>query len=376
MVGTYNDSGIYTVLTPFQFNKGDNLPFYKNVLSIFTTILKRNFEALMAGANLYRADDTRQLASQLNDPNLVEYLLQPEVSHRLLFDHEQLAGADDFFLLTLSAHLAKKTGKYDSALGSRIWSANGDFLISSEEDTGNYETYEAPRVAGRVPIDFFSPCCLGLSAEEIQEGQHTLFDLYSIEEAEQIFTHLEDAVLPLADNSNFHELICLFNNVLMVKKQQNPNGKKPFISGSDGYYIGRTHVMNPDVVSAEPIAEMFVHEAIHSVLYMLEEHGPWMPGVADAHRIGISVPSNWSGNRLSIRSYFQAVFVWFGIWNLWRYARENNLYNQEWIKKRLQFVTNGFATLNLDDIRKKYDIRLPDETVDAVLAAKKIVLEG
>jgi hypothetical protein len=371
MIGTYNDTGIYSVLAPFQFTNGNNLPFYRDTRNSFCSLLQGKLEAFKHNEAI------RQLLSQLTDTEINDYLLQPEVSHRLLFSgDDRVLQSADFFRTSLAAQLAKKTRTYDTALYHRLWSGNGDYLISFNEEEGVFEEYEAPKVGDRVPIDFFSPYCMGLSQDEINESPDVQFDLYSIEEAEDVFAHLESAVLPLADNQNFHELICQCNNVLMLKKQVNKNGRTPFISGSDGFFIGRTHVMNADAVGKEHIAEMFVHEGIHTILYMIEEQRPWMPGMSDAIRIGLNVPSNWSGNLLSVRSYFQAVFVWFGIWHLWKYALDNNLYDKARVEKRFAFVVNGFATLDLDKISKTYNIAIPDETVDAVLAAKRIVLKG
>ncbi|MET0392580.1 MAG: hypothetical protein ABW019_05540 [Chitinophagaceae bacterium] len=379
MIVSQRDISISSVLAPFQFGNQSHLELYNDILHSFYDLLRNRLyriKDMLKTAGKSQEEHLDQLLNQLDGVELDAYLFQPQVSNILLYGNtNEVLPIAGFLLETLSAQVAKKTHEFDPSLYSQLWSANGDYLISRDESGSGFVEYEAPRISDRVPIDFFSPYCQSLSQDDIQEDPLTKFELYSFEEAENVFEFMEASLGPVSDK-NITELVCLFNNVVMVKKQVNPNGARPFISGSDGFYIGRTHVMNADKVDSEVIAEMFVHEAIHSVLYIIEEFRNWMPGFGDAARIGTSVPSNWSGNRLSIRSYFQAVFVWFGIFNFWKHALDHQLYDRERVVRRLQFVTNGFRTLDTAAIAREYGLRLGDETIETVEAAKKIVLSS
>lgn len=378
MVLTQRDISIASVLEPFRFDQGSNLTLYNDTMDVFHNILYGKLDDLKS--RLKSADpnglaNLRESLASLNGAELDEFLVQPEISHVLLYrPNSNPTLVNNFLLRGLAAQLAKKTHVYDTDKYDQLWSANGDYLISYNAAEGTFEEYEALKVLDRVPLDFFSPYCQSLSQAEIHEDSRNRFELYSIEEAEEIFAFVESSLHPVLHNENIIELSCRFNNTIMIQKQVNHDNRMPFISGSDGLYIGRTHIMNPTMVPQEVIAETFVHEAIHSVLYILDEHKAWMPSNDDATRILYTVPSNWSGNLLSIRSYFQAVFVWFGIFNFWKYVLANELYNEQYVNNRLEYVTKGFKTLDMDKIVRTYGLKLPAETIDTVNAAKNIVL--
>jgi HEXXH motif-containing protein len=69
-------------------------------------------------------------------------------------------------------------------------------------------------------------------------------------------------------------------------------------------------------VDSLKLANALVHEAIHSLLYMVELMEPFYVFEDRA----FEVASPWTGNLLSLRSYVHACFVWFGLWNFWRAA--------------------------------------------------------
>jgi hypothetical protein len=379
MILTKPDITISGVLRLLQFQDGSNTMGYKHVREMFAGILLSNFDKLKGEIkeyDMYEYEKIQAHLYQLSEESLDAYIWQPEVSHRLLY-YKGIGISDvvAFLYSTLSAEIAKKNHLYDQNLfGNQLWSGNGDYLISFDKETSSFEEYEAPRINREIPLDFFSPYCMGLSQDQINESNATHFNLYLVEEAEKVFNFMEESVQPLLDYSNISELICRFNNVIMLKKQVDEAGKQRYISGSDGYFIGRTHIMNAEVVGNEFIAEVFVHEGIHSILYIIEEHQNWMPEMARALDIGITVPSNWSGNLLTIRSYFQAIFVWFGIYNFWKLCLEENIYDRDFVVKRLEFVRKGFRTLDIHEVARRYDLTLSEETIDTVSAAKNIVL--
>ncbi len=326
----------------------------------------------ISGTELYA--ELQRRYTTLSEQEQENFLLQPEVSNRLL-KHPKDSATPAFFFRSLEAEVAKHTLEYDHAVfGGSLWSANGDFLISWNTETPEFSTFESPRLLETTTIDFFSPWCLGLSHADINEDSSAIIEPYSLSEAEHILCLLGDAVEPIEDHDKLICLIRQFNNVLLIKKQFNGQRQQSFISGSDGNFIGRTHVMNPDIVPVEFIVEVLVHEAIHTVLYMIEEVESWMPDDETALRIGISVVSDWSGNKLSIRSYFQAIFVWFGLYNFWDMALRTGRYDRLFAEKRLDFIRNGFAKLRLERIIQQYGLKVSDRTMETIKVAKKTIL--
>jgi hypothetical protein len=379
MIKIKPDIAISKVIELLQFKDAYLLETYHEVRDMFAGILLKNLSAVKEQIKTHNHPLYGQIHDsilQLNDESLKSYLWQPEVSHRLLnYTHLQTTDLAAFFHTTLAAETARTTHIFDhKLLGDQIWSGNGDYMIAYDDKTGSFDEYEAPKIAGVVPLDFFSPYCMCLSQEEINESKSSKFSLYSIKEAEDLYNFMDESVEPILDHSQIIELIRQFNNVFMVKKQICENGKQQYISGSDGYFIGRTHIMNPDIVSKEFIAEVFVHEAIHSVLYIIEENRPWMPDMEKAKQVGLNVKSNWSGNLLTLRSYFQAIFVWFGIYNFWEICLSKKIYELEFVTNRLEFVRKGFQTLDIDDVVKKYCLKLPQNTIETIKAAKNIII--
>jgi hypothetical protein len=63
-----------------------------------------------------------------------------------------------------------------------------------------------------------------------------------------------------------------------------------------------------------------VHEAIHSLLYMIEiSEGFYVDG---AVKTALQVVSPWSGRGLYLHSFVHACFVWFGLLCFWRLAAD------------------------------------------------------
>jgi hypothetical protein len=89
-------------------------------------------------------------------------------------------------------------------------------------------------------------------------------------------------------------------------------------SWSSDEYVGRTVLMNAHRPGATTglLAEMLVHEAIHSCVYMVELEEPLLKDRALV-RSSARIPSPWSGNSLTVNSFVSACFVWFGLTQLW-----------------------------------------------------------
>lgn len=128
-----------------------------------------------------------------------------------------------------------------------------------------------------------------------------------LHEAMEILAH--HAVTALRFTSSFIYLLCI---------REEAGDRAAFSSVSFGCYPGLALLSNchsPDV-GAHKLADALVHEAIHSALFLFEttKH-PLLTGQPPAHLL---LQSPWTGRQLSVDSYVQACFVWYGLAHLWK----------------------------------------------------------
>lgn len=307
-------------------------------------------------------------------------LLNPEVSKVLLSDGDQINHKvfTNYLMQCLYAEEAKTKGKIDSE-SRTLWTANGDFLIQRQEND-EFITYEAFKLADRVALDFFSPNCLNVSHFDLAEDPTSEISNYGFEEVENLCELLHESVAEL-DNEGayFLDLIGIFSRTIILNKVTPSNGKRIFFSGSDNDHVGRSVLSNAELVSKEMIIESLVHESIHSLLYMIDRLNQWQPDYDSLHinEIGRNVESVWSGNMITIHSFLQACFVWYGLFEFWKYAKLSNLsYDQSFVSERLKFIQTGFENLNLTEFEKKYDLTLVEITKESIDLMKSRVVQS
>jgi len=116
-----------------------------------------------------------------------------------------------------------------------------------------------------------------------------------------------------------------------------------FSSGSSGQFVGRSVVANAHLskVRVEHVAEALVHEAIHGVLYMDEQHDPWVLDAA-LYAGPMRIASPWTGNPLPLRPYLQACFVWYGLLSFWAQALPSGAFDRVVVRERLHVALSGF----------------------------------
>lgn len=73
-------------------------------------------------------------------------------------------------------------------------------------------------------------------------------------------------------------------------------------------------------VTIGKISNAIVHESIHSVIYMFESCGSLL--VTNKPAPSYRVKSLWTGRTLTLDSFIQACFVWFGLFHFWRNGRQ------------------------------------------------------
>lgn len=298
------------------------------------------------------------------------FLLAPEISHLAIHaTADQAEAVSEFLYKSVMAESAKTT--HDTGPFEALWSVRGDFFINQSEESKEAFVFHAPQVLDHVAMDFNSPYCSFIGNEELGAAEDAPIANYAIEQMEETVQLLQQAVAPL--QASFPEMVGFiqrFTYHLIGKIYANGG----FSSGSNGLYIGRVVLCNIEAAPAELIAEAFVHEAAHGYLYMLETLQAWMPSVEHSRNLGSSIPSCWTGNHISLRSFSQAIFVWYTLWNFWKGAQAKNLYRADFVEQRILFIQQGFEKLDLPQLQKLAAGSIPPESMTAFQELKSSIL--
>lgn len=120
-------------------------------------------------------------------------------------------------------------------------------------------------------------------------------------------------------------LVSLYTHEIVLRAE---NAPATFGSSSWPDLVGRMSLINAHLgdVTGAMIANAFVHEAIHSLLYVCETSEPLCPDIRETHVIRITSP--WSGRALALPSYVHACVVWFGLWMMWRLPSAREAYGE------------------------------------------------
>lgn len=341
---------------------------YQIILNQYTDLLK---ELLILFIE-YIKDKDSDFYHKINKNNLLNdaFIISPEISFMILFNNSSIKEVYPLFRKLIIAEDAKNTRTLPHEYKS-LWSSDGGFFISLNERGNDFFIYEAPKLFDKTPIDFLSPFSSFIKNEEMGEDYRLKIKNYGIEEFDSIIETINDCTFPLKEDLKIIiNFISTFTLSLIPKK----HSKNYFTSGSNNLYIGRSVLTNLHIISREILIESLVHEAAHSYLYMLEAISPWMPDIEDSIRNGNVVTSCWTGNNISVRSFSQAIFIWFSLYNFWALCQEHELYNQEFINKRLSFIRNGFQKLNIEKVEDCFSTSFSNDTKKAINSVQNIVL--
>lgn len=254
-----------------------------------------------------------------------------------------------------------------------LWTVNGEYFINQNASQPEPFVFEAPLLLGRVPMDFLSPYCAFLSNDQVGEPDDAEVTNYEFSEIEALVGHFMDTLAPVEEGyPQVARFIRDYTRHLVLKV--NPNAL--FTSGSNKTFIGRTVVTGAEKISRELLADAMVHEAAHSYLYMLEELQPWMPSWEISNNMGLAVASTWTGNKITLVSFSQAIFIWYTLFHFWTGCRERGLYDPEFIEKRLQTIQDGFRKLDLDELQKTARGTVPNTTMQTFVKTRASVLDG
>lgn len=314
--------------------------------------------------------------SRLNGLRFHASFLHPELLARLFYGNDITATAR-FFEQTLDAELARKEREFDTGAFDHIWTTNGSFMLNYDREGGQFNSFESFLLNERLPVDFFSPYCMGVSAKELCEPAGSVVAEYNYETAYPVYEKLFDCMEVLHEQPGAEAITSLvydFTNVVICKYQVGNDNERHFFSSSDTYYVGRTILGNPDLVSNDMIIDSLVHEATHALLYMIDEKYQWQPGLTLSGRAGNVIVSPWTGNRISARNYLQAVFVWYALFNLWQYCLEHNLFSQKFAADRLVNIQTGFREQKINEIKGLCGFNFDEVLIGAINSIRQEVL--
>lgn len=344
---------------PHMLRWGEDDAPLEQVHEAWTTMVHdRLAELLHALEQLHPASAERVRAALASlDEGMVERMVEaPETTFRLFWGRDPAETGQ--FLFTAAAAERARAGKPVS-VGRPVWSARGDFVVLP-----GGERVHGPAVAGVPCLDLDSPaaCQLDLtganytvrSARRPLTGPERTITLARLEE---LSSELRAASPRVA------AFVLRFTKVLILQR----HGDEPFSSGSNGQFVGRSAVANPQLPSADGavLADAVVHEAIHALLYMQELRRGWVLE-ASLYEATPRITSPWSGRRLPVRAFLQACFVWYGLVNFWAQAHLNGALNQRRKRDLFARAAGGFLDTPLVNALEPYRSVLRDEVLDAV----------
>lgn len=351
--------------------------FYTALMESFNDYVQKKYDILLAKI----AKHSQALYEEINEKktliipaNFDSMLLSPEfLGITLKHSEAHIDKVGEFINTMLDAEIARQQEKFDTSKHSHLWTGNGDYFIYFDPEKEVFEAYEAPKINDTITYDFLSPACLQVNNETLNDD-HSIVANYGFDDAPLLYDKINDAMAPVDDR--VLTLIMRMTRMIIVKKQLDKDTKEAkFWSATHSNYIGKILLVNPDVASPEDIIDGLVHEAVHSLLYIIEELNPWMPSEEISVKIGNQICSPWTNNMLPLRAFLHALFVWYSLFNLWVYARENNLYDQADVKKRIKHIRAGYAEINIRrDIIDAYQLELNDELVQTIENMQEYVL--
>jgi hypothetical protein len=314
------------------------------------------------------ASELHERIAALTDEEFDRLLLAPETSWRLLFRGSDLRGNTQFLLDATEAELSARGSSPDCA--AELWTALGDVGFIRGE-TGSFIVRRAIHLGGIVPVDMDSPFALKIPLVDDDDGvpieaSATSPEIFSDSERQHVHERLHSVYEGIRlVNVKAADVFDAFTKVLVIRRDLVQGS---FSSGSSGQYTGRSVLVNPQQEFVTPglLGDAMVHEAIHSVLYMLERIKPWVAD--DELYLGSSarVVSPWSGRRLRLRPFLQACFVWFGLLNFWSAPLAGACFGEEemsWLKER---AVRGFENGRLVEMVAQWRERIDCDLLEAI----------
>jgi hypothetical protein len=342
---------------------------YAQVICSFQECVLSNLARMkqLAGIDSPEVVDFELKASFLTRNQLSSYYLQPEVLNRILnFERFNYSVVNLFTSLNqfLDAEIARSNHKYNNIKYPYLWSASGDYFIKYDATQDTYREFHAVRLSTGVPLDFFSVNLLAIRKEDVGGTSGDEIVPYEFDAAEKITSSIQEAIDPLhAFPNGVFQLLSKFAGVILVKRILN---NEYCISGTNGSYINRVVLANPELLSSSPLIDALVHECIHGFLFMVNEVDAWLPTIEEAEPYGEQFISYWSGRGLPLRSFLEAHFVWYGLLRFWEFALQHNMYSEKYALERIKLIKSGFAKVNIEAVDARLSKKLTKKLITAI----------
>lgn len=288
----------------------------------------------------------------------------PETFYRLL-----RAGEDALHPTDVADFLSRAVQAEKASLGEDIefregvWSALGDRYFPPGWHAGNrswsLETravewcperpYEGPSLRNGVPVDFASPyACRALHVDPRRGLQLGPTIPYAPAQIQSILGRLNGALEILeAMQTTVYTFVQRF--VGLVQLRQDTRNEGFFTSASSNAFIGRTVLVNAHLegIDTARLADALVHEAIHSLLYRIEQESPFVLAPTSVDRVRLVSP--WTGGLLKLHAYLHACLVWYGLVFFWLQVRERQGLPASTVDHYLNLARRGFSGNAIED---------------------------
>ena len=336
--------------------------------------------ATFAGAlaRLHR-DDHSALAhalttfAELDKASRERFITAPEVTWRLYWPVSHIAAERcSFFAEALDAEVRRAAYLRGGTVSSRkdVWTPVGDMCFRHDGSV-----FEAPTIRRQLAADFASPFARTTDTG-VPGGVPTAARQPMTTASQAVaLTKLRSAADRIAlSGERIWAFVATFTKALVIQPDPDLSG---FASGSSGQFVGRSALWNvqSEGVDEIDVAEGFVHEAIHSVLYMQERLRPWVHK-QELYGPELRITSPWTGNLLPLRPFLQACFVWYGLTNFWLAALRATVFQRERVNERLSQALCGFVKGNLLSRVDEYRQHLSPELLATVRDLQERVLAG
>ena len=245
-----------------------------------------------------------QIVRALSAEALARLILAPETACRLFLGER----TDLVFFLGSSVAEHRRMGFIDgdphpawTALGDAYYPPNSHEAEFFSEGWVPERLYAAKTLACGIPLDSVSPYaaaptsgvpipCVPLEPEKVR----------------RVIEKLNEAVATIAATSaEAAEIVT--SHIRVIVARQDPLAPTTSGSFSCEWYPGRATLLNPqeDCVDVADLADSLIHEAIHSMLYVVQVDEPLIKSSNDIRWLRITSP--WSGRSLQLHSIVHAL---------------------------------------------------------------------
>lgn len=357
-----NDQGFNTgfekILTEYKRLAFDKLEKFNNSVRVVNPDIYKEIERRWC---LFDADQQEEL------------VMSPQISNIFYwFKPDRISDIGGILIEALDAELAKQSQKFDTKKYNSLWTSNGDYFIKYDSEKDGFVDFEAFRLENDIVLDFFSPFIHNITDADSIISQSN--QIYNYNEAIEVCEKFDRAMQPiLSKPNNINRFIKEILNVIVFKKRASEDGKRHFVCGSNYNYMGRLLIVNPELAKDEDLIDALVHESIHFLLDMIDEINGWIPNEINTAEQRIKMNSKWSGRPLALRTFLHAVFVWYGLFNLWIYALKNGLYDKSYAIEKIDFIKKGFEKLEIEEF-SEFNVSFSKELLNTIDTARNEVL--